>query len=212
MKYNLITNNILLLLSRYFFLDAPISINKITLKISRVKIIQELTLLYGLLMDHNDIHNLLFFYLVVYSLMVYVVYTGYTIFATYLIWAHYTETVSYNVILKNVVMISHFTYRWITCANRIHDMIDKSKILATQIHRALNLQANFECTGMDTFDFVNFSQLLLLRKPKANFFIFDFNWPLLNSIFGAIVGYLIILIQFDNPKLLCGKVFNVTRS
>lgn len=134
--------------------------------------------------------------------MVYVVYMGYSLFSTYLIWAYYSENVSFIVMLNNAVILTYMTYRLIAIANRISELMDEVGTLATQVHSAINLQANFEGSEVNILDFMYFSQLILHRKPVFNLYVFNLNWSTLNSIFGAIMSYLIILIQFDNPSLL----------
>ncbi|XP_052890888.1 uncharacterized protein LOC128299075 [Anopheles moucheti] len=44
---------------------------------------------------------------------------------------------------------------------------------------------------------VCFSQQILLRQPRLRCMFYDYNWKTLSSMFGLVVTYLVILLQFD---------------
>lgn len=169
---------------------------------SRLDILDEITLLYELLNTHNDNICNIYLWMIILSVVAYITYMGFSCFVIYLVWAYHTVHFSYNILANNALTTIFLMYRVTACVYMSNKIMNDSKLMATQVHAACHLFLNYENSGVDSVNFMNLSQLIVHRKPEANFVVFNLDWPMTNAIFGTVIGYLIILIQFDNPTLL----------
>uniref|UniRef100_A0A182S4Y6 Gustatory receptor n=1 Tax=Anopheles funestus TaxID=62324 RepID=A0A182S4Y6_ANOFN len=85
-----------------------------------------------------------------------------------------------------VLMVGLIFFSGMGVENTSNDIVD---LLHEALHRENDLSTKRKL--------VCFSQQTLLRQPTLRCMFYDYNWKTLFSIFGLVVTYLIILLQFD---------------